>query len=509
MEKSGVPYERTAFVSFTNATINNLTDRLQLNDNQKQYFKTVHSMCYHLLGIRRGHMAHEHLQTFPGRFSADFLTKETRKTIENINQVTATDSVDDGFYIQMMKERTELLPRNFVPPQYSHIAGLYLNFKQRYHRWLQDNRYVDFVGLLEQALEEEKVPPVDLLCVDEWQDLTPLQVQLVNLWSQNIPYSVHAGDDDQTIHEWAGAQHQDFLDFPTFTPGEKEVIVLNKTYRLPPRVLDMSVHFIKRNKKRVDKEFTAVSEKTGIVDYTHIDKVAEVLREQLKYGTCKVLVRNNALISHIMKDLSVRNIPVSNNKALADCVRSISIVKQRKKFLSIDDLYFISQPNNSVFPAAKFFKRGGKKELRVIADALATEGRESIDINELLQFKVKDEFVLAITNGDISDLHSPYLQEAEVIYNQYGEHYRPVEITTIHKAKGTEADTVVVCLDVVKRTYTEARDPARIEEERRVWYVAMTRTKKNLLFLRPTYQYFYPSPMNDYIKLYLEHEQHQ
>jgi DNA helicase-2/ATP-dependent DNA helicase PcrA len=365
---------------------------------------------------------------------------------------------------------------------------------------MQDNDYIDFMGMLEQGIAEQKLPPVDLLCVDEWQDLTPLQVKQVTFWSQNIPHSVHAGDDDQTIHEWAGASHQDFLDFPTFSPTENKTIILNKTYRLPTRVLDMSVAFIKKNKKRVDKDFSAVKTDRGIIEFTNIDKVAVILKEQLQKGTCKVLIRNHALKLKVMKDLMNRGIPV--NVTLKKIVDAVAFIDQRKQRLTIEDLYFIA--NSSAFHGTKHFLRGGKKGLKEIADAMASANEQSIAVDDLLQYKVREVLVDAIKAGDFTVLHTKDLAKAIDLYKTYGKDYNPVEITTIHRAKGTESDTVVVCLDMTKRTYKECRDPNKIEEERRVWYVAITRTKKNLVFLQPGYPGFYPSPMTDYVKLYLQ-----
>ena len=503
MQKSGVPFERIAFVSFSRATIQNVKDRLSLNDDQSQYFRTIHGMNFHLLKYKKSQLAHQHLGSFPAKFSKSFLEKESRQNLdEGTHIVTAVDSIDDEFYYQMMEDRKRLLPADYVPVRLAKSAGLYLDFKRRYHQWMQDNDYIDFMGMLEQGIKQQKIPPVDLLCVDEWQDLTPLQVQQVNFWSQNIPRSVHAGDDDQTIYSWAGANHQDFLDFPVFTPTENETIILNKTHRLPSRVLDMSATFIRKNKNRVDKDFTAAKKTPGIIEYTNIDKVAEILREQIKQGTCKVLVRNNALKPKIMADLVNRGIPV--NVTLKNIVEAVAFMDEKKQALTVEDLYFIA--NSKAFHGIKHFLRGGKKGLLGIADALAASGAESIAVDELLQYKVREVLVQAIKNGDPTVLHTKDLARAVDLYKTYGKNYQPVEISNMHEAKGSEADTVVVCLDVVKRTYVESRNPDSIEEERRVWYVAITRTKKNLIFLEPTYRHvnFYPSPMTDYVRIYLQ-----
>jgi superfamily I DNA/RNA helicase len=503
MEKSGVPFERIAFVSFSKSTIANAKERLGLNQDQTQYFRTIHGMNFHLLKLKKSQLAHQHLSTFNAKFSTKFLEDETKKTEnDDVFKTTSVDTIDDKFYYQMMEDRKRLLPKDYVPPHFKKAAGLYLDFKSRYFEWLQDNDYIDFMGMLEQGIAQEILPPVDLLCVDEWQDLVPLQVQQINFWSQNIPRSVHAGDDDQTIYTWAGANHQDFLQFPTFTPAESKTIILDKTYRLPARVLDMSVSFIRRNKNRVDKDFTPANNTTGIIEYTNIDKVAEILKQQIKQGTCKVLVRNNALKPKVMSDLSNRGIPV--NVTLKKIVEAVAFIDQRKTFLTVQDLYFIA--NSSAFHGTKHFLRGGKKGLKDLADMLAAANEKGIDVDALTQYKVRDILTEAIKNGDFTVLHTKTLAKAIDLYRTYGKDYQPVEISNIHEAKGTEADTVVVCLDVIKRTYVESRAPDKIEEERRVWYVALTRTKKNLIFLEPTYRTsgFYPSPMNDYVKLYLK-----
>lgn len=499
MKQSGIPFERIAFVSFAKSTILEIKSRLNLSKTEAQYFRTIHSMNFYLLGLDKKQVANSYLHTFPAKFSAKFL-EQLERGDDGIVPM-AYDTIDDNFYNQMMKDRRELRPLDYVPPQYLSHAALYLDFKNKYRRWLEENDYIDFEGMLERGIVEEKVPPVDLLCVDEWQDLSPLQVKQVTFWSQHIPVSVHAGDDDQTIHAWAGARHEDFINFPTFTPQEKEVVVLNKTYRLPTRVLDMSVNFIKKNKNRIDKQFVSANDIPGRIGYSHIDKVADVLKEELKKGTCKLLVRNRALIPYLVGDLTKRGVPTSN--LLQKTVKAIAIIMESKPYLTIDELVLIA--SESTFPSRLFFEKGAKKELLNVAEKFARQERQMIPLNELLQYGVKETFIEALKNKDISQLHSKNLDKAFDVYKQFGKSFRTVEIQTIHQSKGAEADTVVISLDVTKRTERESRLPDRIEEERRVWYVAMTRAKKNLLFLEPTYQYFYRSPLTDYVKLYLNH----
>ena len=502
MEKSGIPFERIAFVSFTRATIAEIQKRLNLNEVQGEYFRTIHSMNFRLLKVNKTQMAQNHLHTFNARFSPEFIRRESRRPVDDTTVIhTATDTIDDGFYKQMMWERLQMLPRDYVPPHYSKNATLYLSFKNRYHTWLTDNDYIDFTGLLERGIERRVLPPVDLLCVDEWQDLNPLQVYQVSQWAKHIPYSIHAGDDDQTIHEWAGARHEDFLEFPTFSVSDPKTTILNRTYRLPKNVLDMSVSFIERNERRMKKEGIETANKTtGIIEYTHIDKAASVLRESLKQGkSCRVLVVANSLITKVSEQLTERGIPVSD--ILADHVRAISILKHTKDTISTEDLDFMA--SNAVFPARVYFIHGGKKKAKAIAQETAKMGQTTLRIDQLRDI-LNPYFYLAIENGDPTGLKKKGLAEALEVYKNFGRTFSPVQITTIHQSKGSEAETVVVCLDVPKKVMQEERNPHKREQLRRIWYVAITRTKQNLLFLQPSFRGYYPSLFTDYVKVYVK-----
>jgi superfamily I DNA/RNA helicase len=56
-----------------------------------------------------------------------------------------------------------------------------------------------------------------------------------------------------------------------------------------------------------------------------------------------------------------------------------------------------------------------------------------------------------------------------------------ITIATIHQSKGGEADNVALCMDMGKLSW----DNLGTDEENRVWYVALTRTKENLYLIRP------------------------
>jgi len=498
--QSGIPLDRVAFVSFTRKAVREARERLA-GDADLSHWRTLHSLCYHLLGMKQKDLAESHLHLFKAKLSKRLLMHV--KTENNLVPVLKSDTIDDMFYEEMQKERVALLPITHVPQKFIRHADLYIDFKMRYRDWKEENGYTDFVGMIEKCIDKGLVPPVDLLAVDEWQDLSPLQVRLVNFWTQNIPYSIHAGDDDQTIHEWAGARHEDFLAFPTFSVNERSDVILDKTYRLPKNILDMTTTYIRRNKNRVEKNFASENDTAGVIRTATIQEVADILKREVQNGTCMVLVRNNCLKNHIYADLYRAGVPMvgANSKLL----RVIAFMLETEDTLTINDVFLLGDKSISHFKQGTLLERGAKKKLCGLAEAMSIAGEETIPIETVLEYGVKSELLRAVRERDVTVLYDKTgkdLRTALDIYRQFGKEYNPVEIHTIHSQKGAEADTVVVALDVTKGTLNAYRDPRQTEAERRVWYVAMTRTKRNLIFLEHTYNGFYPSPLSTFIKVY-------
>ena len=89
--------------------------------------------------------------------------------------------------------------------------------------------------------------------VDETQDSSPKQFQLVELLSQYHQNLFVVGDPDQTIYEWRGAKPELLVDFDKKYPNTKTVI-MNQNYRSTPNILNLGNHIIKNNKIRINKD---------------------------------------------------------------------------------------------------------------------------------------------------------------------------------------------------------------------------------------------------------------
>src|SRR3990167_1862650 len=257
IKASGIPLDSVGFVSFTNAAVNEAKRRVSEGKIDEEgfepalpYFATQHSMNCRLLGIRGPQIADKKLRDFceKKKVSLTDAMIGDRKETDELLLPAREDTIDYQFYAEMQSERVACLPRDTIPPRFRHSAALYLQFKRKYFEWMEENDFIDFIGMIERGIAQNVLPPVQLLCVDEWQDLSPLQVKQIVFCSDHVPRSVHAGDDDQCIYEWAGARSADFLSFPS-TREE----VLGQTWRLPKNVLVLASDFIRRNNRRKQK----------------------------------------------------------------------------------------------------------------------------------------------------------------------------------------------------------------------------------------------------------------
>ena len=97
---------------------------------------------------------------------------------------------------------------------------------------IRDSSYklVDFTDMIEKFNVAELCPKYDVIFVDEAQDLSPIQWKMYDILKKNSKHVILAGDDDQAIYGWAGADVQRFQEEPA------KDIVLPQSYRVPQEV---------------------------------------------------------------------------------------------------------------------------------------------------------------------------------------------------------------------------------------------------------------------------------
>lgn len=118
------------------------------------------------------------------------------------------------------------------------------DFAQLYEQFKAEIGKVDFTGMLELALEEIDFAPgrPEVLLVDEAQDLSTLELQLVEKWASRCKALVLCGDSDQSLYSWRGADPRVLL-----VEGKKPFNIRDQSYRVPRLVQAHAMEIIRRS----------------------------------------------------------------------------------------------------------------------------------------------------------------------------------------------------------------------------------------------------------------------
>jgi DNA helicase-2/ATP-dependent DNA helicase PcrA len=473
IEESGIPVDRIGYCSFKKDAVEEMKNRMikrGATDEDLRYFRTIHSMNFNLLGIKMDQVADKKLK----EFCLEYKFKFSQKRLDGDSIPENDKTFDDIMYDQMNRDRADFRPKDFIHPKMRQHTALYINFRNKYFEWMEKHDYIDFLGMIERGIERGIIPPVDLLCIDEWQDLTPLQIHQVNMWARNIRVSYHAGDDDQCINQWAGAKPQGFLDMEF----DKEII-LEESFRLPSDVLQLSQEVILRNVNRKKKNFYTKKNKGGIY-LKPLPVICDEIKKLDKDSSCFFLVRNNFLKSLLKRDLFEYGIPIDGLTREKEAIELMQ-TGYDKKYFNAKDVDILTQ--GSLFPAKRYFKRGSKAGIAKLLKGLFPE--KGYSFKQLVDKGLTEYFFEDLYNKNVSHLN---MENEEMIYilkifKTYGYEFNSVNVMSIHEAKGREADTVVLLPDIARRSALDEEHIDTMEAERNVWYTGITRARERLYMI--------------------------
>jgi len=454
------------------------------------------------------------------------------------------------------------------------FSGDTLEYKPLYDEYnshLKLYNAVDFDDLIMQPLVLFKEFPELLeyyrnrfkyILVDEFQDTSLQQYQLVYMLSSQHRNICVVGDDDQSIYSWRGADFRNITNFEKDYPECKE-IKLEQNYRSTGTIIQAANTLIKNNVKRKKKRLWTGDDKSGIIALSYpedenqeaefiADKIKEVMiKNSLRYDNFGVLLRTNNLLTAIEHALLSSNIPYKvsggqsffQRKEIRDIIAYLRVMANLNDEMSL--LRIINTPKRGIGKSTLQFFRNVSEQKKcslfsAITAASHTEDsgvRESTKrkSTELIEFinlykeqmfsKKKKSTVLVSMLTDISyknhliaehpdndqlaqwkmknvDLFVSILDRWERNPDKKGDSLYDflnsislvgktepdqeagkVNLMTVHASKGLEFHTVFLAgvedhIIPHKRSLEENSD--NIEEERRLFYVAITRARNNL-----------------------------
>ena len=378
----------------------------------------------------------------------------------------------------------------------------------------------------------------DYIHIDEYQDTNEAQYRLATLLSSRTRNLCVVGDIDQTIYTWRGANIKNILSFES-DYSDAKVVILEENYRSTQTILNVANVVIKKNKHRKEKNlFTRgpEGEKITIFDaYNEYDEasfVGETAQELVRSGVepkeIAVLYRANFQSRVLEEAMLSTGLPYQvlgtrffDRKEIKDLVSYIR-ASQNKQSLS-DVKRIINEPKRGIGKTTllKLFT-GQESELPIpvrakiktfygildaISDFSATHTPSEVVTFALKKSGLEDEYKISRHDEDLDRLENlrelvtfskKYdgvedglnimiediaLQSDQDTLGQNKESKNAVKLMTVHASKGLEFGNVfIVGLEMGlfqhERGITQTEEEG--EEERRLFYVALTRAKKKL-----------------------------
>ena len=325
--------------------------------------------------------------------------------------------------------------------------------------------YVDFEDLLELAIGMYSEDDVALgmlrerfgaFTVDEYQDVNLLQQTLLELWLGARDELCVVGDDYQSIYAFTGASPEHLLAMPRRFP-HASVIRLEENYRSSPQVLALANRLVPEL-GGAEKTLRATRDDGPEPVLRPCEDEAQFAVEQIRalgiaYEEVAILCRTNARLVDFEEALNEAGIPA-----------------QGASFLGRESARFVLRRLESPADVRRLAAERGWLESP--PDKLGE--REAVRQSDLTR--------LVRLAGELEHLDGPgFVAELERRYGDRGEARRGVHLLTLHGAKGLEFEAVFVARVEEKELPTRlAKTDDEIAEERRLFYVGLTRAKRHL-----------------------------
>jgi DNA helicase-2/ATP-dependent DNA helicase PcrA len=378
-------------------------------------------------------------------------------------QIAPSDYVEEA----SSAGRTLRIPNGRADKEnFSEVAKVY----QAYETLKHQERIIDFedvllltVGMLEEdrAVRERIRDQYRYFTVDEYQDVSPLQERLLNLWLGKRDDICVVGDAAQTIYSFAGATSQYLLGFPDRYPNAP-VVRLTRGYRSTPEIIEIANQILKAGASHGNHELTSVNERGEKLELkafgaaqSEVRAVADAITNLGKtHSDIAILARTNSGLDQFEVALKARGIETQ--------------LKSSERFFERTDV---------------------RDAMRVIrsASVLPSEGVDWLhDLKSVLQPFGSTDFVRAFITlaTSIKEAGAPslrtFLRELEDRAEQNNPPTLPgVVLSTLHAAKGLEWDHVFL-VSVNKGLLPMGNTDSEKEEERRLFYVGLTRARRTV-----------------------------
>ncbi|MBN2016377.1 ATP-dependent helicase [Candidatus Dojkabacteria bacterium] len=499
--RKGVKPSNILILAFTNKAAKEIKDRLEQKVQSELSLTiqvtpyTIHSLC---------------LKILKKEVDKPFLILDEHDQL-NVIQFLKKKLKAKGF-----KQKILSLISNYKNQSFTQLPQESKTLYKEYQKYLNKNNLYDYDDILIKTLEllenkelirKKYQEMYKYILVDEYQDINEVQNKLIKLLAlpQNNTFVI--GDADQSIYSFRGANFKLFLEFNQEFKDAK-TIKLRTNYRSTPSIANASLSLILHNKDRLSNNYRCFTEidfpvfvcKCGnekdeaklvsdeiekIIGGTtllHMDSDVAEQNENNEYqfNDFAVLYRKNSFAKYLEQEFLHKGIPYQiiginsfwNLPEIRDVISVIKYLVHKNNFVS----KFLNPPNIDL-DQIKNITDGGQIDVEEFVEASGLKTHYRDDKEALENLSTLIDLLEEYKCKNLEELSSRIALQSRETY--IDERANCVKLLTFHQAKGLEFANVFIAGCEEGNTPLLKHD-ANIEEERRLFYVGMTRAKSRL-----------------------------
>ena len=443
VRKYKIPLHRIGYFAFTKKAAEEAKQRMPFENKKLRYFKTLHALAFECIKVDDLNISQEDIMQ---PYHYEEFGKKLNLQVKFYDRYNKDESFYLGFenpYFQIISRAVnkctsirkefdleEHDPRNVNWKQLDHIYNNLLEYKSK-------KKLLDFNNIIQILTDQpENIPEFDVIFIDEAQDLSPLQWKLFDILKTKTKDIYLAGDDDQAIFAWAGADVKRFIEEPA---KEKTLIYskrVSKSIQLQSTIPINNIVGARKLKKYYPRNYQGKCEEIYNLDEIDLTK-----------GKWLIITRTVSKLLKIQDMLIEKGLYFESNRGKSVKVTMFNAMNSYNEWRKGRELTEEELKNIKNFTG----------------DVKLNKNKTWFDAFKLEE-DVSKEYLLRLLENKEN------LKEPARIW-----------LSTIHAIKGGEQDNVILCLDMGKKiieAIKQSQDKA--DEEHRVWYVGTTRARNNL-----------------------------
>lgn len=531
-------------VTFTKAAATEMKERFGERGSDRILFATFHSLFFRILRRTYGYTSEKIIGEEEKSKVLQGILSEKNWSLNDPEEFISQFIMQASFMGNELLTPMEFIPEGMERDMFRQLHRAYESYKEHHGKLDFDDMLIQCYELLMEdqktlAFWQEKFP---YIMVDEFQDINRVQYECLRLLAAPRNNLFVVGDDDQSIYGFRGSRPDFLLEFERQYP-ESQNVVLDINYRSSERILSLAGKVIDVNERRFGKELMGANGKGEKVSFflaedttAEAEKVAEKIGSLLEDGIAlneiAVIYRTNLQGGAFARALYRRGIPyvmregggnIYDHWIAKDILAYLTlgesadadsalrrIINKPKRYISkemLEDAEKMPYTLLRSFFVCPSLKKWQEESLENLQRDLIQIGKRNpynginyirrvIGYDEYLEeyaafrkssgrafLEIADEITeIAKKTMDVREFRGNLEEMSRQMQEQVREKNvinKGVTLSTMHGAKGLEFYAVFLP-SLTEGVVPHERAMEGLEEERRLFYVALTRTKEKL-----------------------------